>query len=91
MGGIPLGRLEKLYFKGGSIWRMIKNSTKQPRLTGGEKVTIFESEARLLFNTIINTGYETDPIIFSQLLNRFTYVVGRLRKARLSMYPMLPR
>jgi hypothetical protein len=67
---------------------MIKDSRKQPRLTGDQKVTMFEQEAKNLSGALIYSGHTLDSIVFSQLLNRFTYVAGRLRKARLSVLPV---
>lgn len=44
-----------------------------------------EQEARQFSYAIINTGIETDPVIFSNLISRFLHIVGKLRRLRVKL------
>lgn len=48
-------------------------------------LAMLEEEARQYSHWIINTGSETDPVVFSLYLSKFLYVAGKLRRLRVKL------
>ena len=51
----------------------------------GMLLASLEQEARGYAHAIINTGAETDPVIFSNLMSRFLHTAGKLRRLRIKL------